>query len=302
MKTLHYSIIMIGLVIYGIFTTYSTDLAFAEQYLEVKPALLENGSDMCSRLVNSLPSQSDSNFTYLSNRTAITMIDYNGTKMVTTLTSGIMPNMGLVYEHGNGMPPQIYKSNSSLLQMQHMDKINLKYDQYNESGFTMALVNAGNKDVTISYPFASILGIILNSENGTSVYLDHHGIYSGNPFADDKLWSLTWPDIGSVTLKPGQAVVQYYILSQPPNSQMEHQHYPSPGNYTISSVARLLGDVDGKCTMVNLWSQPVPITILPEKYVENDSSTTKIPEFPFAATVLLIGILSSIIFYRIKFT
>jgi hypothetical protein len=269
-----------------------TPQIFAEQYLEVKPVLLENGFDVCSRLVNSLPSESNPNFTYLSNHTAITMIDYNGTKMVTTLTPGIMPNMGLVYDHGNGMPPQIYKSNSSLLQMPYVDKINLQYDRYNESGFTMAMVNTGNKDVTISYPFASILGMVLNSENGTSVYLDHHGIYSDNPFADDKLWSLTWPNIGSVALKPGQSVVQYYVLSRPSDVPSEYYHYPPPGNYTISSVVRLLGDIDGKCTMVNLWSKPINLTIFP---------SDKIQEFPFAVPILLVSIASLMIIYRLKF-
>lgn len=176
--------------------------------------------------------------------------------------------------------------------MQYVDKINLKYDRYNESGFTMAMVNTGNKDVTIAYPFASILGIVLNSENGTSVYLDHHGIYSDNPFADDKLWSLTWPNIGSVALKPDQSVVQYYVLSRPPDVPSKYYHYPPPGNYTISSVARLLGNINGKCTMVYLWSQPINLTIFP---------SDKIPEFPFAIPILLMGITSSIVFYRMKF-
>lgn len=185
------------------------------------------------------------------------------------------------------MPPQIYKSNSSTLQQ--VDKITLKYGEYNKSGFTMAVVNTGNKDVTIAYPFASILGMVLNSENGTSVYLDHHGISSDNPFADDKLWSLTWPEVGSVTLKPGQSVVQYYTLSQPSDDNIR-EYYPPSGNYTISSVARLFGDVNGKCTIVYLWSNPAQIIIPPEK----------VPEFPFAVPILIISITSLLIFYRIK--
>ncbi len=277
-------------------------MVFAQEYLKVKSASLGNNLDVCSRLVNShTPDEFYANSPHFSNRlsedlasnhTRITMIDYNGTKLIVTLTPRIIPNTGLIYDRGTGMPPQIYKSNSSSLQIQHTDTINLKYDQYNKSGFTMAMVNTGNKDVAITYPFASILGIVMNSENGSSVYLDHHGISSGNPFADDKLWSLTWPNTGFTVLKSGQSIIQYYILSRPLDVPPEYYEYLPPGNYTIATVARLLGDVNGTCSMVYLWSQPVQLTILPPE---------KVPEFPFAIPVFIISIASLIIFYRMKF-
>lgn len=280
----------------------SSQAVYAEKYLEVKPAFLENNVDVCSRLLHSisggtsLPSVLPSNHLYadlISDHPRITAIDYNGTKLIVTLTPGITANMGLVYDHGNGMPPQIYKSNSSTLQQ--VDKINLTYEQYNESGFTMALVNAGNKDVTIYFPFASVLGIVLNYENGTSVNLYPYGISSSdNPF--NSVQVLAWPSLGSTTLKPGQSVVQY-TLSLPPDTHFNYYRYPPPGNYTLSSVARVIGVVDDKCTMVYVWSQPIVFTTLSE----DQSTSKKIPEFPFAIPILLVSFVSLIVFYRMKF-
>ena len=59
----------------------------------------------------------------------------------------------------------------------------------------------------------------------------------------------------------------------------------------MAAVGEILGDVNGTCTRVFLWSQPIDLTIFPEE---------KVPEFPFAVTVLMIGIVSVIVFYRIK--
>jgi hypothetical protein len=153
----------------------------------------------------------------------------------------------------------------------------------------MAMANTGNKDVIVTYPFASILGLVMNSENGSSVHLDHHGIFSDNPFADDKLWSLTWPNTGSTVLKSGQSIVQYYTLSRPSDVSSE---YLLTGNYTISAVARLFGNVNNICSMVYLWSQPVQLEIL---------TPEKIPEFSLAVPILLIGVVSAIVFFRTGF-
>lgn len=53
----------------------------------------------------------------------------------------------------------------------------------------------------------------------------------------------------------------------------------------------LLGDVNGMCTRVFVWSQPVDLVL----------GNTKSPEFPFAIPVLMISIVSVIVFYKIKF-
>jgi len=49
-------------------------------------------------------------------------------------------------------------------------------------------------------------------------------------------------------------------------------------------------------------SKPLQITVLPEKYVQNEtnSSVSKIPEFPFVIPIFLISVVLVIVFYRIK--
>ncbi len=48
------------------------------------------------------------------------------------------------------------------------------------------------------------------------------------------------------------------------------------------------------------WAKPIQITVLPEKYAQNetDPSTSTAPEFPFTMPILLISIILLIIFYR----
>ncbi|HET7336706.1 MAG TPA: hypothetical protein VFJ23_02315 [Candidatus Nitrosotalea sp.] len=61
----------------------------------------------------------------------------------------------------------------------------------------------------------------------------------------------------------------------------------TPGNYTIISIASF----DYMSKTIVLWSKPLEIIILPEK----------VPEFPFAVPILLIGIVSVMGFYSIRF-
>jgi len=65
----------------------------------------------------------------------------------------------------------------------------------------------------------------------------------------------------------------------------------SPGSYTLTAIGQILGDVNGTCTRVFLWSQPVDLTVLAQD---------KVPEFPLAVPILLISIISVIAFYRMK--
>ena len=77
-----------------------------------------------------------------------------------------------------------------------------------------------------------------------------------------------------------------------------------PGNYTVISMAwiKFNSSNAGGFNGMPLWSKPLQITVLPEKYVQNEtnSSVSKIPEFPLAIPILLIGIMSILVLYRMK--
>jgi hypothetical protein len=96
--------------------------------------------------------------------------------------------------------------------------------------------------------------------------------------------------IGSLKLESGKSIVSNAeLFFQSTNTNLASSI--SPGQYTLRAVGEILGDVNGTCTGVPLWSQPVDLTVLPEE---------KVPEFPFTIPILLAGITSILVFYRLK--
>ena len=280
MKTILLSIIVfIAILIFGSASVY------AQEYITVKPAFVQDRSDTCSKSEDKSPppfnysnhASNDLN----SNYTRTTMIDYNDTKLIVTINSNASKNDGRIYGGMMGYPPDIYYSNSTELTVQAIKEISVK--SYEHKTVTFALTNVGNKTVSITHPFIDVLGTVINFENGRSVQkypIDQLPISGPIP---------EWPTFTNNRLEPGQSIIQYFVL---PYVDPLHDEATTPGNYTFTAFARFFGDINGTCQMVYLWSQPVDLTILPEE---------KIPEFPFAVPVFVISVTSLIILCRMKF-
>ncbi len=137
----------------------------------------------------------------------------------------------------------------------------------NKTTFTMGenitvvpkLTSTGNHNVTISYCGPLFVTLVV-----------------------DQFGKIVWPQyswacplfVSNIQLMPntptGEGYDQNIILHV-------------PGNYTVLSFASF-----GTSKIV-LWSKPVLITVLPEK----------VPEFPFAQIMLVLGIISPVVIYRI---
>jgi hypothetical protein len=215
------------------------------------------------------------------------VVYYNDTKLIVTLIPNTSKNSGGIY----GIPdhsyiPGIYASDSPELAVPTLKKISVEFGE--PKNFTLAFTNVGNKTVTITHPFTDVLGTVINFENGSSVQKFRIDQMQVSPM-------LEMPNFNTYKLESGHSLVQYYDSLQHPFDPFSNYMVPASGNYTIASFARFLGDVNGTCSMVYLWSQPVDLV------VDSDNKTTiKSPEFPYAIPVLLISIISLIIFYRMK--
>ncbi|HXX05874.1 MAG TPA: hypothetical protein VEJ68_03530, partial [Candidatus Bathyarchaeia archaeon] len=197
-----------------------------------------------------------------SNYTRITMISYGNAKLIVTLNQDISKNNGDIYGNHPNVPyiPHIYSSDSSNLSEQTSRKINIEWGTPNN--FTLALTNVGNETVTITHPFYGVLGMVVNFENGTSILRDR--------IVDMPVTTMMeMPEFSASELKQGQSLMQYSSLYWPTNINPNYG-YTVPyfsnaivmsGNYTISSYARFLGDVNGTCSMVYLWSKPIDLII-----------------------------------------
>ena len=261
--------------------------AFAQESLVVKPEFSEDHSDACSILAKKVTMTEFYNFPehYITvhNNTNTTTVYYGDTKLLVTFSPlNITGNLGYIYDGSFGPPPAVLKSDSKLLLAPTMKKISLEFSK--TTSFTEALTNVGNKTEDVAHSFYPLLFEVLYFKNGTmlpsySAFVNNLPYSPGIP---------EWPEITKTTLEPGQSILEHTDLTMLgwPNSD-----HPPPGNYTLKVFARVVGDVNGTCTTVFLWSQPVDLTVLPEE---------KVPEFPFAIPILLIGIMSILVLYRMK--
>ncbi len=250
----------------------------SQQTLEVKSPSNVN----CGREYISINTPSD----LYSNFTRTTIVDYDGTKLKSTLVQGRINYTETTGTSGIGMPYIYDLTNNSTSLLSYA--LNKTSEVVNSPVyFTQALTNIGNKTVTIIKPaYDDVSVIVINYKNGTSVYSHHDSfanfIYNGG--------IMERPDLDSVELPPNFSLLTY-VGSLTPRPLFSHFSPLSPDNYTMASAARFVGDVNGQCSMVYLWSQPVELTVYPEG---------KVPEFPYALPILLIGFISVIIFYRMK--
>ena len=278
MKTLLFSIIMI-IVFSGI------SFAFAQEYVTVKPAFLKDRSDVCSKLHDKF-SSGDANANYrdyiknnfvvgtIPTDTSTTMIDYNGTKLVTSINTSNLTdfqnNITSPYSGVYGYP--LHKLSS------------IKYTVGERYFFVPAISNVGNKTVNIAQ-FPNVpLTYVIEYENGTLMDDPY-------PFTLTAAGSMETDDFtGTIKLEPGKSIVRNSEIFYA-NTNTNFAPFMSPGLYKLTAVGGILGDVNGTCTVELLLSQPVDLTVLPEE---------KVPEFPFAIPVLLFSIMSILVFYRVK--
>ena len=259
---------------------------FAEKYLEVKPAFVEDHSDACSKLYNKFPSK-DPVVGYLNhtniivvqginqNFTRTAMIDYDGTKLVTSINISNLTDF-----QNNIASPYSVKYDYPLHKLS-----SITYTMGETYYFITAISNIGNKSIDITQFPTVPLGYQLTYPNGTTV----EGIGSRSLSEGGSMEMANY--IGSVKLDPNKSIVENEeLLFRSTNTNFVSSIIP--GSYKLAAVGEILGDVNGTCTRVFLWSQPIDITILQEE---------KVPEFPFAIPVLIASITSLIIFYRMEF-
>ena len=258
----------------------------AQDYVTVKPAFLRDHSDVCSKLHDKY-SSGDANTNYrnyiknnyvqriIPNDTSTTMINYNGTKLVTSI------NISNLTDFQNDIT-----SPYSIVYDYPLHKLsNVNYTVEERYFFIPAISNIGNKTVNIAQ-FPNVpLGYVIEYKNGTSVD-DPYSIpitSAGSMETDDFT--------GTIKLEPGKSIVRNSEIFYA-NINSNFTSSISPGLYTLTAVGGILGDVNGTCTVELLLSPPIDFTVLPEE---------KVPEFPFAVTILLVSIVSTIVFYRVKF-
>ena len=147
------------------------------------------------------------------------------------------------------------------------------------------LVNIGNQNI-ISYHWIPVMFTEAKYQNESHAWPDTYPegfVLGGNP-------------LRSETLKPN---IPNSVNAPPVIFTLD-----SPGNYTILSMAFIKFDSNDIVGFhgIPLWSKPLQITILPEKYMQNETNTSiqKIPEFPFAIPILLISVISILAFYKMK--
>lgn len=277
MKTLYFLVIAI-MVFSG------TGLAFAQEYLTVKPAFVKDHSDACSKLYDKIPIK-DPNVGYLAHANIVVVrgmnqnftgaiIDYDGTKLVTSINISNLTDFqnDIVSPYSGEYDYPLHKLSS------------VNYTVGERYYFVTAISNIGNKSVNITQFPTVPLGYQLTYTNGTVVEgIGTSGISEGG--------SMEMADyIGSIKLEPTKSIVQNLELFFG-STNTNFISSIIPGSYKLTGLGEILGDVNGTCTRVFLWSQPIDLTVFPEE---------KVPEFPLAIPILLIGIMSILVFYRMK--
>ncbi len=191
---------------------------------------------------------------------------------------------------GNSTQTKLVYDGSILILNQTIPKVVYKIGE--NIATSTELINIGNNSVSIAYREPEFF-LEIKNQSGNLVWPPHARV--------------GWiPEFGGTkTLKPGEH------FSAKPWTITQGWNYPplrldAPGNYTVISVGLFkfnTTNIVGVYHPYAVWSKPIQITVLPESYVQNETSPAppKAPEFPFAIPVLLASIASLIIFYRIKF-
>ncbi len=174
-------------------------------------------------------------------------------------------------QFGNIATTKLIHGDSVLILNQTTQK--LAYEIGENITVNTELVNVGNKTVEI-----------VHCEPWIALEIKDH---IGNEIWPNSQMACIPEFYGKQTLQPGEHIsVPPWVVSMLPPKV-----YAS-GNYTVLSVAVFAfgTQVNSLSSAEHLWSKPLRITILPEK----------IPEFPFAVSILLASFVSVIVSYRIR--
>ncbi|HYL65800.1 MAG TPA: hypothetical protein VEU72_01450 [Nitrosopumilaceae archaeon] len=116
------------------------------------------------------------------------------------------------------------------------------------------LINIGNKKVEIAY-CEPLFVLEIKNQTGDVVWPQSTGVVCVPEFH------------GNITLEPGE---QFGTQPWGPNI---FPQLSIPGNYTLTSVALFSFNTNAESwvSIESLWSKPIQITILPEKYVQNET-------------------------------
>lgn len=159
-------------------------------------------------------------------------------------------------------------------------------NQINYNGANLTVINLINKT---TFRIGENITVIPELTNfGT------HNVtigYCGSLFVTltiDQSGKIVWPQYAWACPLFQSSIILTPNSSTPGESSDQIITINTPGNYTVRSIA-IFGDTSHNSIL--LWSEPLQITILPEK----------VPEFPVAIPILLISIILAITFYRMKF-
>src|SRR6185312_2512950 len=195
MKTLY-------LLVITIMVCSGMGLAFAQEYVTVKPAFLKDRSDVCSKLHDKF-SSGDDNHNYrdyiknnfvvgmIPNDTSTTMIDYDGTKLVASINTSNLTD----FQNNIASPyPGVY--NYSLHKLSSMN-----YTVGENIFFVLAISNIGNKTVNIAQ-FPNVpLTYVIEYKNGALMNNPY-------PFTLTAAGSMETDDFtGTIKLEPGKSIV-----------------------------------------------------------------------------------------------
>lgn len=155
-----------------------------------------------------------------------------------------------------GNATQTYRThNDTTLILDQITK--LEYKNGENITVTPELINIGNRNIDIAY-WEPLTAFEIKDMNDKIVWPKFDGIG----------FTPEWH--GIVTIKPGEHLVEH---AWGPRFTLYPQIH-EPGNYIVRSVAFFTFDTHTKYmnSVQPLWSKPIQITVLPEKYVGNHTN------------------------------
>ncbi len=184
-------------------------------------------------------------------------------------------NPTLEEQLGNPTQTKLVHDNAMLVLNQTTKK--LVYQSGEEIIITPELINIGNKSVSVGYLEPEFF-LEIKNQAGEVVWLQHTTIGWVPEFA------------GTKTLKPGEHFgARAWTTPTVPEFDQSPIRLDAPGNYTAISVATIT--IDTNTTHIDpvgvLWSKPLQIIVLPEKYVENETSPVIITQVELDSSFLL---------------
>ena len=164
--------------------------------------------------------------------------------------------------------------------------------QMDYNGSTLAITNILNKTTFKEGETITVIPEVTNLGNQTvNVYYDPALFYMDVKDQNGKI--VGWSGGGDIlvslgmTIKPNTSSPAYVLAG---NAMQKGVFTLTAGKYTITSIANIGNFGKPYYPRFYLWSEPVQITVLPEK----------VPEFPFASVVLALSIVSTIFLYQFK--